>query len=984
MKVQLIRSLFVAPGFLALSVICPLAAPAPAVTSHTAIPLNQIGTVAGKQYSGDGLAVSAKPDGAHLRCDFQRLSADVTARGLSLVSTKAGARGEPFRVVARSLGRSMATPLEYSGRVEITSQMARFIRPGLTEEYSVGIDGLRQDFVIERRPAGDGPMRLELEVDGAKAEAMVDGARLVLDDGGRQIVYNRLAAVDARGRPVAARMEVVSAARLAVVMDDANAEYPVRIDPTFSDANWASITGLPGTGGDVYATAVDSSGNLYLGGSFNIAGNVLATNVAEWNGSSWSALGPGLNAVVNALAVSGSTLYAGGDFTAAGGTPVAYIAQWSGGNWSAVGTGMSFLVSALAVSGSTLYAGGEFTTAGGEPAAYVAQWSSGSWSAVGTGMNFYVNALAVSGSTLYAGGEFTTAGSGAADYVAQWSSGNWSAVGSGMNFYVNALAASGSTLYAGGDFTAATNSGGAAVNATYVAQWDGSSWSTVGEGLNNDVDALAVSGSTLYAGGSFTTATNTGNTAVKVNYGAQWNGSSWSALGSGMSSTVHALAVSGSTLFAGGQFSAAGGAAANDIAEWNGSSWSPLSSGLNEDVYALAILDGNLYVGGFFTGVAGGAGNYVAEWNGSSWSALGGGMNDFVYALAVVGTSLYAGGYFTTATNAGGAAVPVDYVAQWNGSSWLALGGGVSSDVIALTALGTNLYAGGYFKVATNSGGAAVDAPYIAEWNGNNSWSALGSGMNDFVLALAASGTNLYAGGDFNKANGNPADYIAQWNGNSWSTLGGGVNNTVYALAASGTNVYAGGTFGYATNTGGAAVPVSDIAQWNGSSWSALGSGASGTVRALAVSGTNLYAGGTFTTNSGGPGNYIAQWNGSSWSALGSGMNSDVYALLLSDNGLYASGDFTIAGTNVSAYIAEAILVPPLTLSMPTWLSNDRFQMTVNGAADETYTVQMSTNQVSTNWISIWVTNPASMPFLFTDTNATNRARFYRALGEPY
>ena len=47
-------------------------------------------------------------------------------------------------------------------------------------------------------------------------------------------------------------------------------------------------------------------------------------------------------------------------------------------------------------------------------------------------------------------------------------------------------------------------------------------------------------------------------------------------------------------------------------------------------------------------------------------------------------------------------------------------------------------------------------------------------------------------------------------------------------------------------------------------------------VYALAVSGTDLYAGGCFTTAGGSAANYIAKWNGSAWSALGSGMNNCV------------------------------------------------------------------------------------------------------------
>jgi trimeric autotransporter adhesin len=90
---------------------------------------------------------------------------------------------------------------------------------------------------------------------------------------------------------------------------------------------------------------------------------------------------------VNALAVSGSTLYAGGDFTTAGGSAANYIAQWNGSSWSALGSGMNSDVYALAVSGSTLYAGGDFTTAGGSAANYIAQWNGSSWSALGSGMN---------------------------------------------------------------------------------------------------------------------------------------------------------------------------------------------------------------------------------------------------------------------------------------------------------------------------------------------------------------------------------------------------------------------------------------------------------------------------------------------------------------------------------------------------------------------------------------------------------------------
>ncbi len=201
---------------------------------------------------------------------------------------------------------------------------------------------------------------------------------------GRKLAYSRLRVTDAAGKELPARIEVQkpsafslqpSAFDLAVVVNDAEAVYPVRIDPTFSDANWISMGGIPGTDGDVYASVVDASGNLYIGGNFTVAGDTTANGIAKWNGTSWSALGSGLlNGVVHALALSGSDLYAGGGFTTAGGVATTNIARWDGTNWSSLGSGLNGVVNALALSGGDLYAGGVFTTAGSVAANNIAKW----------------------------------------------------------------------------------------------------------------------------------------------------------------------------------------------------------------------------------------------------------------------------------------------------------------------------------------------------------------------------------------------------------------------------------------------------------------------------------------------------------------------------------------------------------------------------------------------------------------------------------
>src|SRR5208337_4286493 len=253
---------------------------------------------------------------------FQKIEGHATTNGLWLESTGPGAAGR-LRLVAAAVRREgnatvnikSTTTLPATGTVSVQAKLARFTRPGLTEEYSVSVDGVRQDFVIAASPAGAGDLCVELALSGARAEAAANGAKITLESSGRALAYSRLRVEDAMGRELTARLEVLSTDRLVVSVADANATYPVRIDPTFSDADWVSLNpGMPGADNPVEAMAVDASGNLYVGGQFTFIGTVPANGIAKWDGSAWSALGSGMNGGVNALAASGTNLYAGGGF----------------------------------------------------------------------------------------------------------------------------------------------------------------------------------------------------------------------------------------------------------------------------------------------------------------------------------------------------------------------------------------------------------------------------------------------------------------------------------------------------------------------------------------------------------------------------------------------------------------------------------------------------------------------------------------------
>jgi len=875
------------------------------VTSPTAIPWTDLGAQASKQSKGRGVSITPSDTGALLETKFQRLAGEVDKNGLYLWSTVKDDPQTRFSVKASGLGRQDdgTKSLEPLGRVETKKDVVRFLRPDLIEEYSVSVDGVRQDFVIAEPPAGQGDLRVELSVTGATAQDSNHGVILVLQGSQRRLAYHRLHVTDARRRELKATLAVDSPGKLAIVVADAGAAYPLCIDPTFSDANWFSmgfgVGTSPGTNGNVYALANDGDGNVYAGGDFTLAGGVVVNRVAKWDGTIWSALGSGMNGTVLALAVDGyGNVYAGGEFIAdfQETTTFNHIAKWDGTSWSTLGTGTqgsgpshtTGYVYALAVFGDDVYAGGFFVTAGGNDAYHIAKWDGTNWSALGDGMDDAVRALAVHWSgDVYAGGYFSTAGGTTVNHVAKWdpTTSTWSAVGAGMDGPVLALVFDGSEyLCAGGEFS------------NYVAQWNDGSWVPLGS-LNGRVTAL-VGGGDLYAGGDFTQ-----DGATPLTHVARWNGS-WNSLGDGVDNAVFALAVRSGYYYVGGAFQNAGGQQVNHVAKWDleGASWEAMPPAPDTGINAVTTDDeGNVYVGGYFTEAGGVPANNIAKWNGTAWSALGDGLDDTVMCLLTHGTDLYAGGWFNYS-----GIIALNHIARWDGANWSALGGppspGTNNLVNAMAMDGNgHLYAGGSF---TTAGG--VSASRVAKWDGGN-WSALGDGVDDTIDTLVVDGSNnVYAGGWFLNAGGAPAKRVAKWSGGAWSALGSGMNDwVVKALAVDGSgNLYAGGLF---------TDPVNRIAKWNGSTWTTLGDGVTSGygegVNALAVDDAgNVYAGGDFTAAGVVAASNIAKWDigTDSWEALGSGTDGTVNCLAFKNNRLYVGGGFTQAGAKSAVNAAYA------------------------------------------------------------------------------
>ncbi len=838
--------------------------------------------------------------------------------------------------------------------------------------------------------------------------------------------------------------------------------YNVNIDPlrgpVFSaegkgDANPEAVAnqwGKMGSGGGAFNDSISdiavSGTNVYVVGDFLNAGGVPAADrVAKWDGLSWSSLGAnggGDGPVwwsVYTVAVSGSNVYIGGSFSQIynGSTLIEAadgIARWDGTHWNALGSNgagdgalKNGYVYDIAISGSNVYVGGYFTNVNNNgtvlgAADYVAKWNGTNWSALGSNgagngsLNASVFTLTTDANgNLYLGGSFTNVESGtilgtlqSADYIAKWNGSNWSALGTGispsygaLNGEVYAIAVNGTTVYAGGSFSSINNKGTAIPEARHIAKFDGSNWSALGGNgagggsLSGNVSDILIDGSNIYVSGAFTDVNNNGAVQANADYVAKWNGTAWSGLGNngaangsiGKPQNAYGtvMAMVGSNLLLGGIFMDvnSGGALqtqADFLAQWNGTGWSALgtaaSGSLSGSVEAIVISGTDVYVGGDFQNVANNGVNipeadYIAKWDTltNTWSAVGsngsgdGSLNDVVYAIVVSGTNIYVGGGFSSVMNSDGSdVVGGDSIVRWDGTKWNGLGdngtggGPIWGRVFAIAVSGSNVYAGGIFYDVKNNGVALNNADYVAKFNGTT-WSALGQdgsgngSLKNTVYALAVIGSNVYVGGDFSNVNDNgtvlnTADYIARWNGSNWSSLShdgandGALNSSAEVLVVSGTNLYVGGSF-YNVYNSGIEIPAADyIAKWNTltNTWSALGSNGAGdgalqaTVYDIAVKGTDIYAGGTFknTQNNNatlGAADYIAKFNGSNWSALGSNgagdgsLNNIVNAIAVSGVNVYAGGWFTNVNNKGTAlteadYVATIISMHDLFLPL--------------------------------------------------------------------
>lgn len=311
----------------------------------------------------------------------------------------------------------------------------------------------------------------------------------------------------------------------------------------------------------VYAVAVDSKKQAYIGGDFiQVNNELVVNNITVWDPRQelYSNLDGGLNGTVRAIAVDANSgvVYIGGDFTIAyqiqanNLLPVRGIAMWNPITSTftelvdSIFEGLNGSCFAIDVDPNGLvYVGGNFTLAGSITANNIATYnpSTLTWSALENGLNGACNAIAIHPTSgfVYVGGNFSEAdGQPNTNYIGRWDplASTWSSLSDTIQLDgpCRAIAIGPNGLvYVGGDFT---NPG------SYFAIFDPltSDWSSPFV-LGNNVYAICVlTSAEIYIGGAFFS--HILYNGVELSSAAPFN------------NTCYALATDSQNIYAGGAF----------------------------------------------------------------------------------------------------------------------------------------------------------------------------------------------------------------------------------------------------------------------------------------------------------------------------------------------------------------------------------------------------------------------------------------------
>jgi hypothetical protein len=535
-----------------------------------------------------------------------------------------------------------------------------------------------------------------------------------------------------------------------------------RIDSAWTGRVDGRVLTLALAGGTLFVGGEFAVAGSGVGGGMSAARQNLAAFSAA-DGTLLPAVSSGADGVVLGLAAFGNTLYVGGEFATMLGVPRAHVAAIDITTGAVTGwnPGSDGAVRALlpAGDGATVYVGGLVATAGGAARANLAQLdaATGAATSFAPAANDAVLALALDGSVLYAGGRFTSLGGSARNRAGavHATTGVVEPWDPNADDAVLALAVAGPSVYLGGEFL---NVGGRVrLHAARVAAATAAPepWHPA---LNDPVRSLVVAGDQVTVGGSFEALgahARRNLAAIDLESGQLLP---WNPRADGV---VLALTLGRDRrLYVGGGFATIAGQArarlaAFDLPAHALASWNP---GADATVRALdTFTDGagvtTVYAGGDFTQAGGGAASRLAAIGGAGGTLVPGftpgATDDAVLALDVDATHVYAGGRFTSLGGSG-----LAYLARLDRSTgavdatWAPAPGG---EVRAVDRAPNVVYAGGAFASMAGAARANLAALSLTAPATATAWAP---NANRSVNAIDRDGPYVFVGGTFSAVDG--------------------------------------------------------------------------------------------------------------------------------------------------------------------------------------------------------------------------------------
>jgi hypothetical protein len=622
-----------------------------------------------------------------------------------------------------------------------------------------------------------------------------------------------------------------------------------------------------GVGSAVYHDA-DGPGplepQLYVTGSFYLAGGTGADSVARWDGISWKRVRTtpetfGMHVSRFFSTRAHNRLLAVGSFKLDGSTDRTPLGIEVGDRWEPFDPQLRGSIWSLSESSDGVLHGlGQFNPADGTGPVSIMRLDRGGSVPIPCANDGTLSGIvAAPGGGLIAYGTFTRLENVEARNIALWNGASWAPLeapgdASSPGQVVGATSMPDGSLVAAVRYTPPR-----ANPVTIIETWDGASWAALGDHACRDVRALtaAPDGTVYIAGDEIQTGEQIGSVA-------RWDGNRWSIIARYVESIdVYTLASLGKdSVFLGGAYRDVDGTVVRGAALWANRQWNPMGGDARYKAFGVYSVDGFGAISqGVLIDAPGGYSEILAQWTDAGWQPMdvpfpgycvkfASNSNGDLLALRIV--------YLPTSVER--------CVIRWDGSDWVNLG-------TQLTGVPS------HFEVLSDdrivvTGDLTLDSTpcHVALWNGS-SWSCIGAFEEGHVNTAAQmpDGTLVIGGSMRLNDTLNPTP-LAAWIDEQWIDITAQqIIGSTYALdiLPQGSLIAAGDLYPLSPELRGR-----NVFGWDGTSFADLGEGLEAGSTApshllIDFDGMPVIAG--IATETDVLNEQIVRWNGNAWEPLG-------------------------------------------------------------------------------------------------------------------